>query len=305
MPARALSLSLVVVALFLIGLGGVVHTTGSSLACPDWPLCNGEWLPVMRGGVAYEHSHRLLALALALGVASLPFTISGRPRRLAAAAVGLVCVQALLGAATVIWGLPPPVSIAHLLTATCLLALLAWIALDVRDLPPLPAQPALGRATGAAVLALFVQLGLGAAVRHLGAGAACGDDPLGCDRVLVLGAPAVLQLAHRAMAGVVLALVVRIAALAQRDPLASSATRSAARLPLLLVAAQIALGMAAVAGSLPIALVTLHLVCAELALLSLVVLARRTSALGADHAARVDCPASTTAQAPDSIVGGC
>ncbi|MEO0460915.1 MAG: COX15/CtaA family protein [Myxococcota bacterium] len=48
----------------MIALGGVVHGTGSSLACPDWPLCFGEAMPAMTGGIFYEHGHRLLGAAI-------------------------------------------------------------------------------------------------------------------------------------------------------------------------------------------------------------------------------------------------
>ncbi|MBI5510372.1 MAG: COX15/CtaA family protein [Deltaproteobacteria bacterium] len=51
--------------LLVVG-GGAVHATGSSLACPDWPLCYGEVFPAMKGGVLFEHSHRLLATAVGL-----------------------------------------------------------------------------------------------------------------------------------------------------------------------------------------------------------------------------------------------
>ncbi len=29
----------------LVIAGGLVHSTGSALACPDWPLCYGSALP--------------------------------------------------------------------------------------------------------------------------------------------------------------------------------------------------------------------------------------------------------------------
>src|SRR3954464_6766854 len=58
----------------LILIGGLVHGTGSSLACPDWPTCYGTMMPVMQGGVAVEHSHRLAAgtvVILTLALATL------------------------------------------------------------------------------------------------------------------------------------------------------------------------------------------------------------------------------------------
>src|SRR3979409_548703 len=92
----------------LILVGGLVHGTGSSLACPDWPTCYGTLMPVMQGGVAIEHSHRLaagtvliLTLAPAARTPASPHA-SHRPlRRVAWLAVALVFTQALLGGITV------------------------------------------------------------------------------------------------------------------------------------------------------------------------------------------------------------
>src|ERR1041384_2564730 len=50
----------------LILIGGLVHGTGSSLACPDWPTCYGTMMPKMEGGVLVEHSHRLGAGAVVI-----------------------------------------------------------------------------------------------------------------------------------------------------------------------------------------------------------------------------------------------
>lgn len=288
-------------ALALVGLGGVVHTTGSSLACPDWPLCNGDWMPAMRGGVEYEHSHRLLALAVASLVAALPFVIprERRPlRRLGIAAVVLVVVQALLGAATVLLRLPPPVSIAHLFTATALVGVLFAIVLAAARAPMLPGGPGIGRAADRALAALLLQVGLGACLRHLGAAPVCGVDPIGCGGTHDLLHPAVLlTFAHRGVGVLVLGLVVALLVVVMRDGRAGARTVAAARLVAVVAAAQVALGLAAVFFALPIALVTLHLLGAELLFLALLSVRLRARAAGAVSAAS-DVGAGASSSAP-------
>src|SRR3989338_3199350 len=116
---RFLYLLLVLVFLLLL-MGGLVHNTGSSLACPDWPLCYGSLLPEMTGGVEIEHSHRLMATAVGLVTVILALLIWKRRkgdrelRQMAMAAVVLVVVQGLLGGITVLYQLPHLVSISHL-----------------------------------------------------------------------------------------------------------------------------------------------------------------------------------------------
>ena len=39
----------------LLFLGGLVTSTGSGLAVPDWPLSFGQVFPPMVGGVLFEH----------------------------------------------------------------------------------------------------------------------------------------------------------------------------------------------------------------------------------------------------------
>src|SRR5688572_32903949 len=94
--------------LFLIFVGGLVTSTGSGLAVPDWPLSYGMLMPPMVGGVFYEHGHRMaasfvgfLTLVLALGT----WRTEGRRgvRRLAWLALLAVIAQGLLGGLTVLF----------------------------------------------------------------------------------------------------------------------------------------------------------------------------------------------------------
>src|SRR4051794_5739474 len=117
MLARLISYALIGTTFFLILLGGIVHTQGASLACPDWPLCYGMVFPPMEGDILLEHGHRLLASAVGLmsvALAVLTYAMGGAIRRWALLGVALVLGQGILGGLTVLYRLPPPISIAHL-----------------------------------------------------------------------------------------------------------------------------------------------------------------------------------------------
>src|SRR5207245_3321951 len=45
----------------LLFVGGLVTSTGSGLAVPDWPLSFGRFFPPMIGGVLFGHGHRMRA----------------------------------------------------------------------------------------------------------------------------------------------------------------------------------------------------------------------------------------------------
>lgn len=42
----------------LMVVGGIVRVTGSGLGCPDWPLCDGQWIPQVRAEARIEYPHR-------------------------------------------------------------------------------------------------------------------------------------------------------------------------------------------------------------------------------------------------------
>src|SRR5260370_4425913 len=65
----------------LLVAGGLVSTTESGLACPDWPLCEGQYFPKMVGGKLFEHGHRLVAGTVAVMTFALSFLLFNYRKR--------------------------------------------------------------------------------------------------------------------------------------------------------------------------------------------------------------------------------
>jgi heme A synthase len=253
----------------LVVLGGIVHNTGSSLACPDWPLCNGTAFPRMVGAVLIEHGHRLTALAVTVGALALVVwlgVLGDKNIKLAGVALGLVIVQALLGAVTVKFRLPPLVSTAHLGTSMLFFSTVIWLGFRLRQnaAPRLPAG--VRRWTAAAAILIYAQMVLGAAVRHLGAGLVC-RELVSCAGWTGGDVTLVLHMLHRI--GAVVVLVAVSAASLQ-------AYRAGARLPAivgpLLVVVQMALGLLTITTYRDIVPLTAHLAVAAALLANMVTL---------------------------------
>lgn len=261
----------------LLVIGGLVHPTGSSLACADWPLCNGELLPPMRGGVLFEHGHRIVALVVATLTAVLAALVVKRRtdaalRRLAVAAVVLVAGQAALGAVVVLFALPVVASTAHLALSMAFLAVVIVLAARLRG-PAAARGAALPRALpAAAAAATYVSVVLGGLVRHAGASLACDGAVLCGGALWPADAAARLHMAHRLWNWGLAVLVVAAAWQVLRAPAAPRAARAlAATAPPLLVA-QGLLGILTVGTGVSVPVVSLHLALAALVLADLVAL---------------------------------
>ncbi len=171
---------------FLIIAGALVTSHDAGLATSDWPLSNGQVFPKMVGNLFWEHGHRMVAttvgmLTIALFIIILIKERRSRVRKLGLFALLAVIAQGLLGGLTVKLMLPLVVSAAHATLAQlffCTTVSLAvftsrsWIEArpmrEERDGPPL-------RYLGtAAVVTIFLQLIIGATLRH----SATWDRPL-------------------------------------------------------------------------------------------------------------------------------
>jgi cytochrome c oxidase assembly protein subunit 15 len=125
-----------------IVVGAVMRHTGAGLAIPDFPTFFDSWLPSLsslsRSGVPIHLAHRLGAVVVVVLVAFAARALAVLPGPLfpvlGAAWTGLVCLQALLGAASIWSARAVPITVAHLAVgALCwVTGVLASVALAAR-----------------------------------------------------------------------------------------------------------------------------------------------------------------------------
>lgn len=275
--------------LFLIFAGAMVTSTGSGLAVPDWPLSYGMVFPPMVGGIFYEHGHRMVAATVGLLTVIQAIWIQLRaPKRslriLGWTSVGAVIAQGVLGGITVLFLLPPAISIAHAGLAEIFLCLNVSIALVASEwfdgLQATEKGDAPVAGTTALVLLVYAQILIGALMRHLGAGLAIPDFPLSFGRIVppLHSLPVIVNFAHRlgalAVTCGVVALFIRLRRFEPRHPL-----RQIATLLLMVIPVQIFLGAETVwSGKQPV-VTSLHVVTGALTLAISLILAIVTRAV--------------------------
>jgi cytochrome c oxidase assembly protein subunit 15 len=140
-----------------IALGGWVSTNYAALACTDFPMCQGAWVPPMD----FEHSftlhrelgetaagdllpmtaltaihwvHRVMALIVTLYLGWLSIRLLRTPGYVCfgMAVGGLLLVQVALGISNVLFSLPLALAVAHNAVAALLLASMVWLNYRVR-----------------------------------------------------------------------------------------------------------------------------------------------------------------------------
>jgi cytochrome c oxidase assembly protein subunit 15 len=237
----------------------------------------------MVGGIFYEHGHRMVAAAVStlVGIQALVlglFETRKGVKRLGYLAFGAILLQAVLGGLTVIYLLPPAISSAHAGLAEIVFALTATLALMTSDRyrdgslfdtaglddEGRESLRAALRLTAAATAVLYVQIIVGAVMRHTGAGLAVPDFPLAFGRLLPtatsLAARGVaVHLAHRFGALVALLLVALAARSLFRVRNVSRLFSTLGASWLVLVAAQITLGAFSIWSRKAVPITTAHL----------------------------------------------
>jgi len=282
---RVLAIVTAIATLILILIGGTVNPTGSSLACPDWPLCYGQVFPKMSGGILYEHGHRLAAsLVLLLTVALFGLCIRHRKAKKKLMALGgkalvAVLLQAALGAFTVIYKLPTAVSTAHLGLSMLFFSLLIYIVFYVR--PDRLRQPisessiarlhrlAALRWAVAGFALMYAQILVGALVRHTRSGHACPKSIPLCDGAWWPSfGSGQMHMFHRYLGVAVLIFFIMFAMRVSKGARVSGrrlARKLSALMPLLCVI-QVLLGVATVMTGIGLHPVVSHLVLAAIML---------------------------------------
>ena len=296
----------------LIFAGGLVTSTGSGLSVPDWPNTYGWFMwafPIskMVGGIFYEHLHRLVASTVGFLIVVLAIWLAREEprrwvRRLGYIALAAVITQGVLGGITVLWYLPDSISIAHASLAQIVFCLTTTIALVTSrgwqrgyaesrtSGAGAPAAPAprggnpesrrditLERIAVVTTALIYVQIVIGATMRHTGAGLAIPDFPLAFGHLIPpqWDAKIAIHFAHRIGALTVTLLILATTGHVFFHHRRRAELRRPAMLLLVLLALQITLGALTVLSQKQFIINSLHVVNGALVLVTSLVLTLR------------------------------
>jgi cytochrome c oxidase assembly protein subunit 15 len=301
----------------LIFAGGLVTSTESGLSVPDWPNTYGYFmfffpLEKMVGGIRYEHTHRLIASTVGFLIIVLAACLwRAEPRRwvrrLGYIALAAVITQGILGGITVLWYLPDPISIAHASLAQIVFCLTMTIALVTSPgwtraytHGPAPDDLVLQRMAAVTTGLIYIQIVVGATMRHTGAGLSIPDFPLMFGQLVPphWDAKIAIHFAHRVGAGIVSLAILATAGHVFSHHRTREELRRPALLLLALLATQITLGALTVLSQKEFMINSLHVVTGASVLATSLVLALR--AHRARFAAGVDPEGSALRAALDT-----
>ena len=278
----------------LILAGSLVTSTESGLSVPDWPTTYGwnmftfppsKWV----GGIFYEHGHRLIASTVGFLTIILAAWIWKQDqrrwmRRLGVTALGAVIAQGVLGGLTVLFFLPAAISTAHAALAEIFFCLTVSIALftSPRWISGYSSSAGvddamLRRIATTTTTLIYIQILVGAAMRHTDAGLAIPDFPLMFGRLIppVWDAKIAVHFAHRVGALVVSLAIAATAAHIWYHHRVRAELTSPAAIIAGLVVVQVTLGAFTILSQRAVWINSLHGVCGALGLATSLVITLR------------------------------
>ncbi len=281
---RVLTLATLVATYLLIVLGSTVRVTESGMGCNGWPLCSGQVGPIDQFHPLLEQSHRYLATIVTILICVVAVVIWRAGQRayylrgLALVGVGVIIVQIVLGAITVLTNNAPVTVALHLIVGLLFLAIVTVTAVRafIGKHGSWSSFRSVDRMSISAVVGLFLVLISGSLVVDGGAEKACASWPI-CIGSHAPSGLIDLQLIHRGIVliGSILAFVYLIRVIRKKvKPVLHGGLASAG---LILLVVQIAAGAVVAITKAPDALADIHLALAA-ALWAVVV---ATAAVGA------------------------
>jgi len=296
-----------VMTFLLIGLGGLVTSHEAGMSVPDWPTSYGYnmfALPIKfwTGGAFFEHTHRLLASAVGFLTTVLAVWLWLKDSRkwlrwLGVAAFLGIIAQGILGGLRVTMHMNS-LGIFHGAVAQSFLVLICAIGLftsrwwqDPGAEKPVAVPGGLRRHVLYVTILIFIQLLIGATMRHQHAGLAIPDFPLAYGKIWPATSPeaiaaynehrmemsgenpitafqVVLQMVHRLVALLIFLGVTAAAFLARKKLGGRDGLTKFAWFWTALIGVQIALGIATIATNKAADIATLHVMAGAVSLLA-------------------------------------
>ncbi|GFN31229.1 COX15/CtaA family protein [Paenibacillus xylaniclasticus] len=253
---RAVAVASCIIMLLVLLAGALVTNTESGRGCgDDWPLCNGKFVPAYTVESLIEYSHRAISglagmLTLATFLYSLRYKQYKEQLVYASAALALTIIQALMGAAAVLWPQSPAVMAIHfgisLLAFASTLLLVVWLRRFGRGYRSTASAPVPRKFYGLLLLTAiysYVVVYLGAYIRHTDSSGGCLGWPLCNGQVIPdLEGATLAVFIHRVAAVILFILILCVFVTIRRGGAGGEPLRVSSAWALVLVTAQVLSG---------------------------------------------------------------